>query len=246
MKIGIFGDSYAAINTLKSRYCAWPEILAQKYNVSNYAVAGSSALYSIQQIQSIHTYYDRIIFVVTHPGRIMLNCHVQKAVDNLDLQYHNFIHLTGDPEQINARIKEVSFDMNENKVVIKKALQAALQYVYWLKESKNDEYIHKLMIDDIKRLRSDIIFIPAFSNSLQEHRISMSDIHHKENEYWKNDLDKIDKELYSDFRFCHMIDENNEIFATNVIKWLNGEPVAINLDDYVYPSVPFTQYFEMR
>jgi hypothetical protein len=57
-------------------------------------------------------------------------------------------------------------------------------------------------------------------------------IYAKENTAWNLAGETVIEE-YNDIRNCHMTTENNVIFADKADKWINGEPVHINLDDFV-------------
>jgi hypothetical protein len=216
MKIGVFGDSFAVMkyNTTPS----WVDILAGKYNVTNHSIIGSNLYYSVEEIKKHHLNYDKIIFVVTEPGRmkvadwIPLDSNRQFVTGKLDKQY---IHR----EELN-QYEELVYE-------------AASQYVTCFHDDVYEKYIHNLMLDDIKKVRADMILIPAFMNSWYNINYSpMIHIYAKENTAW-NLAGKTVIEEYNDIRNCHMIAENNVIFAEKAEHWLNGNHVNINLNDFV-------------
>jgi hypothetical protein len=70
-KLVIFGDSFSDPTWAKNDfYKAWPELLADDYEITNKSLSGSSMWWSYKQFKEIQNDYDKCIFVVTIPGRI--------------------------------------------------------------------------------------------------------------------------------------------------------------------------------
>lgn len=70
-KIAIFGDSFADPKWVDpSKYNAWPELLAENYEVTNFSLSGSGMWWSYEKFLNLHKDFDYCIFVVTMPGRI--------------------------------------------------------------------------------------------------------------------------------------------------------------------------------
>jgi hypothetical protein len=222
MKIGIFGDSFASVKYVENTTPTWVDILSTKYDVTNHALPGSNLYYSIKLIKDNHLKYDKIILVVTEPGRIKISKWLLSKND--------------DGEQFVYGIKDHKITNKNNFNTSKKlAYEAAYQYFLYLKDFDYDNYIHSLMLDDVKSCiaKNNFIIIPAFNNSLHNgNHSSMCQIFEKENTHWNIDNETINRNYY-DFRNCHMTAENNEIFATKAEEWIAGKPVHINLDDFV-------------
>ena len=217
MKVGIFGDSFASPNKLNSTL-TWVDILSTKYDLTNHAVSASNLYYSVDLIKKNHLEYDKIILVVTQPGRLKISNWI--PVDKLA---NKFIIGLNDPNYVNVDLTTIESSY----------IEAGNQYFTYLQDSIYDKYIHDLMVNDIRRFRSDIILIPGFIDSIENIKYScMKNIFLKENAGWKISQTTISQKLI-DLRNCHMTAENNEIFAINAEKWLFGEPVHINLDDFV-------------
>ena len=72
IKIGIFGDSFASLKFEENTTPTWVDILSEKYDITNHAISGSTLYYSIEEIKKHHTHYDKIILVVTRPGRLQV------------------------------------------------------------------------------------------------------------------------------------------------------------------------------
>ena len=218
MKIGIFGDSYA--NLKENTTPTWVDILSEKYNITNFGIPGSGLFYSINEIKKHHLKYDKIILVVTDPGRLQLPDWIDAGKDKLNKFFTGLYDF-----------KLVVPTSNFTNEVIKEAVK---QYFIYLQNQVYDRYVHSLMVADIKTIRPNIILIPSFgSSSFVFTGASMYDITLKENTAWGFADPAIIAEKYRDRRNCHMTAENNVIFAGEVEKWINGEPVHINLDDFV-------------
>jgi hypothetical protein len=214
MKIGVFGDSFAILKLNPTP--TWVDILSEKYDITNHAVTGSNLYYSINEIKKHH--YDKIILVVTEPGR---------------LQVSNSIPLGSSQQFINGPLDQKYLHRTELSKYEKLVWEAANQYFICLQDDDYDRYTHNLMLEDIKKIRPDIILIPAFFNSWYNvEGVPMLDIYHKENTAWNFDSTTVVTQ-YNDNRNCHMTVENNAIFADKVDKWIEGEPVYINLNDFV-------------
>jgi hypothetical protein len=70
--LAIYGDSFGDPRWVENDYLAWPELLEQHYNITNYAFTGTGLWWSYDKFIDTHQRYDQIIFVVTVPGRIYI------------------------------------------------------------------------------------------------------------------------------------------------------------------------------
>lgn len=239
MKVGIFGDSFACIpkkysfNPTKS----WPEIVLERYNTGSncHGKPSTDLLYSVNKFKSYQIHYDKIIFVVTNPGRLRAPERTYEAYNEDDQEYIN--------STINLTSVEYCINELKNKRVggeLLGILEAARSYYIHLNDHHKNLYLHYLMLQDIKRIRSDVILIPAFVDSLPGYSITpMSEISEFEFKYWDRRYLKHGQDL----RYCHMSADNNEIFAEHVFRWLNGEPVNIDIKNFVHPKTPKSYYF---
>jgi len=121
---------------------------------------------------------------------------------------------------------EMSFDYPTKRKVYK----AVYDYFLLVKNDDYDNYMHELMVSDIKNIRKDVIMIPAFDDSFSSTSKSMYQISLKEQTFWQELLMP-----FNDNRHCHLSVENNKIFAELVDTWINGEPVDIDVDKFVDP-----------
>jgi len=241
MDIAIFGDSFACSRKFNLQP-SWIDIISDKYNkVVNYAMGGSSLYYSMNFFEKHHFHYDRIIFVVTCPGRMMLPPWPSLGIEP---GHRNIPGLPHTEMLIKHALEE--YPDIENHTQLKHRLviwQALADYFKYVQFDDFDNYIHNLMFDRITQLRPDAIVIPSFktSHSSFKDKTSMCDIQKKEDHAW-NFLGGIIAGA-KDFRNCHMTSKNNEIFAGKVEEWLHGAPVDINLDDFAIPTIEEKDYY---
>lgn len=240
MKIGIFGDSFAHVpnnKDPKNLTLSWPEYIAQKYETEFHAHPGTSLYYSVKKIKQYHEKYDKIILVVTNPGRFSFNEIMEKECEKTGYDWALRVQGLASVEHILPKIED------ENSIT-KKAWLAAQEYFMYIYDHDFDNYLHSLMLEDMKKLRQDIILIPAFNISLPyilPRPTSMFCIQYfVENQHWG--LNDLGYNPTNDIRLCHLTPQNNEIFANNVFKWIDGAPVEINLDDYKAPTQPYSAY----
>jgi hypothetical protein len=217
MKLGIFGDSFASAIKFNPSP-SWVDILAYEHEVTNHAVDGSNLYHSVEEIKTHHENYDKLILVVTQPGRLKIPDWI--PVDKIEDKF-----ITG---KLDRKIAEKV----DNNIVASYAEAGSLYFTY-LQNVPYDNYVHNLMLNDIRNLRQDVILIPGFLNSFPN--ISGCSMHYicaKEHTAWNLDWSAAILD-FEDIRNCHMTIENNAIFATKAKEWLNGKPVHINLDDFV-------------
>ena len=219
MKIGIFGDSFAD-PTQMNPTPTWSSILSEKHEVDNYAIMGSNLYYSISLILKNYWKYDKVVLVVTQPGRIMIP-------ENYPVSQQKKRFIPGI-----ATISHLKDNIKPGEEYLDKFYQAAHQYISLLQDLRYEIYVHNLMATDITSRIPNIIAIPAFvSSGIHIQKNAMMDIYTKECLAWNSFP-------YSpqDRRNCHMTAENNVIFASKVEEWINGSPVYINVDDFVTPA----------
>jgi hypothetical protein len=217
MKIGVFGDSFASPSKLNPSP-SWLDILSAEYDITNFAIEGSNLFYSAEQIKKVHEDYDKLILVVTQPGRLKIS---------------NWIPVDSIKDKFITGKFDYKFLNKNNSSITASYLEAGNQYYTYLQDTTYDNYVHDLIIKDICNTRPDVILIPAFLDSWIDIKgYSMHHIFLKENTAWNLDW-KATIAQFTDTRNCHMIAENNQIFATKAKEWLNGKHVHINLDDFV-------------
>ena len=240
MKIGVFGDSFANLKLRENPTPTWVDILNEKYNVTNFGESGSNLYYSVNKFKEEQHRFDKIIIVVTVPGRLQLPNWIE-TLGNTNYRYAT--NLSNVENQLDRWHNLNTFDKDHLKINsnLIKAFEAARDYFIYLDNKLYNNFIQKLMIEEVLRCRSDTIMIPVdvYSFGDGSTMTTLSDIYKKELQAWnENDHsihNKMIDEAIIDVRNCHLTVENNVILAEKVEEWLNGSPVEIKLDDFVTP-----------
>lgn len=226
MKIAIFGDSFADPKKFNPT-SSWVDILSEKYDTTCYAKSSSNLYCSVRQLYKNISLYDKCILVATGPHRLHFKTNRENQPE---------YHFVAGMMNLESKLQLLSKTPEDNW--LQPYYQAALQYYSFLQDDEFDVYVHNLIFNDIKNKFQNLIIIPGFIDSALEYSgvNVMNDIYLKETLGWGVDPLTFRKEGYDDRRNCHMTIENNLIFANKVVDWLSGEPVKINLDDFVVPS----------
>ena len=238
MKIGIFGDSFATnfipeIEAESNTTASWVDIIAGKFETTNYARSGSSLYYSMTHFEKHQSKFDKLIFVITNPGRILLSTERYSGDKLINTSIAGIRHCENRLNRLKHELSNThkSSPSHLHELTV---MQAIMDYYLYVQNDEFDMYIQRLMIQQIKKIRPDTLLIPGARNSFADSVVipTLIDIQIKENEFWEiqhHDLKK-------DIRHCHMTAENNAILAVKIEEWLNGVPVQINLDDFATPS----------
>lgn len=204
MKIGIFGDSFAYEK--RNETLTWSEMLGEKHEVINYGSAGSNLYWSIKQFLQFKNNFDKIVFIVTLPGRLLIPDHVTSSIEVP-------IHI---PNINTATTSLDAFQRDATREVI----TTCINYFKYLDDQTYNEYVHKLMYNDLLTYKNDnIVFIDssfiANISTIEYESIGLT----LEDEYNNN---------LTDVRNCHMSFSNNNLFARKIDEWI--ETGNFNLD----------------
>lgn len=221
MRVGIFGDSFATkyMHTHK-RYKGhlgfnkigkpWFEYL--DYDIETFGQSGSDVFYSYDLYLKNKHRFDKTIFISTSTNRL--------SVKDLDENYlHYNSHVIAEIHKSRTKGNEADF------------LESVVRYFKHILDTSKDEIIFKLIIDDIKKDKNCLLINGFGDNGLIE-------IFQMENKAWNIKFkDNHDPEI-KDFRYCHMTEENNQIFAKAVNSWLsNNIAYKLKIKDFVKPQV---------
>ena len=234
MKIGIFGDSFAEGSKDYSQQnprsiIAWPDFLREEFEIYNHAKTASSLFYSINSYKQSYTLYDKKIFIVTYPGRFELP---NDVFERIDIEKDKF---TNNITSVDQKIKKYQ-QLNLNEIA--KLFQAAKDYYIYLYNKELQEYIHELMINDIKNLAyhdNNTLIIPAKSND--PNTFFMEQVLYFENKHWDLDDESYNKQDCIDKRVCHMTVKNNFIFYQKIKEWIDTGTFNVSIDDFEKPSL---------
>jgi hypothetical protein len=239
--VGIFGDSFADCTYLKEWKTihkniglGWPELLAFKYKVTNFSAGGSGMYYSYDLFKKMQSNFDIIVFVPSHAARFSLFFPDKGQVHHLVPGF-----LLNQAEQ---ELKNNKYLPNDTKII-----KAAIDYVsYILNQTKEDE-MKRLMLEEIKRLRPDTIFIPAFSEDSISGAIELFHVSTMELTHYETSWDKLRKcnPPFFDFRKCHMTEGNNRLVFNKVVEAIANKDTVVRIfeSDFVAPTDPFNKYF---
>lgn len=227
MKIAIFGDSYAKKSRPENKAPAWHDVIENKFSVDNFAEAGSSLFYSVDLFLKNHRQYDKIIFFVTSSHRKYLPEH-SWFIEN-DLIVKNFTAATARQFQ--------SHPPEDPKV--RRITDAICDYFSYIERDDYEHYVHRLMVDDIKKIRPDALLVDTVK--------CLWPIFEKETRYYGFDGHNINYvNNYLDIRNCHLTDTNNEILASLVEQWIISGQFNFELDQFVDHDHEFDRYFVKR
>ena len=203
MKLGIFGDSYAA----GGKEC-WPQYLSQNLNIDydNHSRAGTSTFYSYKKFFEKHEQYTHIVFTYSDPNRI----------HSLPKMYEGLHYVK--PQ-----------DTDENFKVIKGVV---LTYFRYLQDNLLDSIIQQKIYDDIQdicqqkniKLVNILPFEPCRFDNIEftKRKNTFSNLLGLDKISWK-ELTTARPEDYDSYNYgipdsreCHLTPENNKILATLV------------------------------
>jgi hypothetical protein len=141
MKILIVGDSFAADWTVKyPTQSGWPNLLAQKYDVTNIAQAGVSEYKILKQLQSVNiTEYNLVIASHTSPLRVHTNTHPIHQSDDL--------HTNAD-----LILSDLLYHLHTFTGFFNWALRAAIGYFKYHYDDNFQIDVYKLIRQDIKSM----------------------------------------------------------------------------------------------
>lgn len=215
MKIAIYGDSFA-VNSKDTQRKSWVDYLSEHYDIKNYAVVGSSLVYSMENFYRYQNNYQLNIFLVTSFGRLW--------VPNTESIPSGLAGLSAVKYHLNTCV-------NEHDLQI---LRAAHDYYVYIENRQHQVLMHKAMVKDLMSYENTII-IPCFKHGSYVPNwqgSSMMDIADLDLKYYSIDYFTRDKKP------CHLNDQNNKIFATKIHQYIKSpklKPFYINVHDYVYP-----------
>jgi hypothetical protein len=237
MKIAVYGDSFGNCNLTNipgdniDRGKSWVEELEKIYTVTNFSMAASSLFYSYELFLKHNKDFDYNIFLVTEPNRLTLT-----GVDN---DYHlKHINLS-----ISDFILKKSETSNDNRDL--PIMNAVLGYYTYIHNQNQIDICHRLIVDSITGINKNSLIIPCFAISVPGkllYRRSLVDISDNElpslkllNQKGYKPWELInDSWTFTDYRKCHLSEENNKILAdiidSNII---NKETfLDININDF--------------
>lgn len=234
MKVAIYGDSFACINTkwdvgLDNFHLglSWVEILEREgYEITNFAKFGTAFMFSYENFLKEHKNYDLNIFVLTAPQRTYV-----KALDGIKL----FGHTWADSEY--KRVEQLPFYPKKDiHLEILKSVKTYLEL--WIDQEMVTHTQH-VLVNNLWNLAPDTIVIPAFSDSMSQTVINLFYAA-------KYELKLVNEEEYKKFDFgyldcrrkCHLSNENNMILGKKVLDAIVNKQkiVTLHIDELTKPA----------
>ena len=223
--VAVFGDSFTdpRANTIAG-YATWSS------NYTSYGKDGSDIYYSYLQFLEHHEKHDKIIFAVTECNR-----HSRQYNDN---EWRHF----SDPNTLEMRLKYA--ESFEDKKVYE-TMHNLFKYIIANNNSREFN-ISNILINEIKRIRPDTLFIRLFENTpgpnvlyllkisnLEKGNINISD--------WR---DKSYRGMI-DIRLQHLTRESHDVITNEIEKaWANGDQ-WLDMDYDTFKNLEFDkdEYF---
>ena len=251
--IGVFGDSFAhrfnprvrhdildaKDNTqymakLLKVFPTWMEFIRDDTtSVTSHAVSGTDIIWSFTQFEKHHEVYDKVIFLLTSPGRISINYNFDNTIDQVSV---SSIQRT---KKLQDKYRD---DTSEQG---RELYNTSLNLEKWHELCTVDGFLERecisynLVIERIKQLRPDAKFIRSFSNfpkfwlppngksRFTRMGTSLHDILEVEDKILKYDQTF---HMINDVRQCHLTTESHEILAGQIKKWLITNKRFLDID----------------
>jgi hypothetical protein len=235
MKVAIYGDSFACINTkwdvgLDNFHLglSWVEILERNgYEITNFAQSGTAFMFSYEKFLKEHKNYDLNIFVLTAPQRIYI-----KALDGIKI----FGNLSW-PDSEYERVKQLPF--YPRKDIHLEILKSVKTYLELWVDQEMVTHTRHVLVNNLWNLAPNTIVIPAFSDSMAQTDINLFYVS-------KHELKLVDEQAYKKFDFgyldcrrkCHLSNENNVVLGNKVLDAIANKQkiVTLHTDESVKPA----------
>lgn len=226
MKIAIYGDSFGSNPIGVKDYSLYPyvkegwwELLSSKYSVTNFCEWSASLLFSTDQFVKTHEQFDKIIFLITHPGRITIK-------DNK--KHRHFVNY-----EYSTFWKKDSKKQNWHDL-----LDAVLMYYKYIANDDYTELQHVSYLNYIKTIRQqDVFLIPCFRHSFTT-EFSLCDIFDKEQQYWNinYDVGKLD------IRKGHLTNPNHIVLYDIFDNMLQTNKLSLDINMFKNPDLCKEKY----
>lgn len=246
LRVGVFGDSFAdrAMNPIYMyegrKDESWIQVLEDSgCNIESYGMGGTSTWFSYEKFLQMHKYFNAIIFVVSHFGRI--SCMPE------EFARYSTCH---DPSTLYKSSTFLSLDHEKQNQVLDLVKAANM-----MKNHTFDKFVVKHIYDDVNNICREknikLITLLPFETRNSIEKYNTRNLH---GDCLFNLIPTVYKELdvtHSDSRYCHLSEENNKILGNLMFESLNSNkpPRLIDLSNDVnfvfHPSIT-ERYEKMR
>lgn len=246
--IGIFGDSFAANPHLEYnpktegflrevyRVCKKPfssesvsrlaSVWGERYvgwhrhiDADVYGQSGSDLYFSYNQFIKNHQKHEKCVFIITSSFRYSTKS---------DFWIHCATY--------DDAVENIEFSTNYTNKQYFKSLANFFKDVYYKDEERVD-LINRAMLDSIRLIRPDTIFINAFPDLKRVYDLELEawNMTHEESQ---------DYTKYFDLRHCHMTNNNNKILADFILDNLDKRGILdLSSVEWKAPSVEERSYY---
>jgi len=222
MKIAVYGDSFAGMNTrfFVGSYApedagpAWVELLEDEGNhvVCNFSKPGTAFQYSYEKFLENYKSFDLNIVVVSFPERTHI-----KALDGILVFGEDWINV-----EVNRIKKSPWYPSKDRHLRILESVRVYLtDWVDW----EMRKHIQHLQVNNLWRLAPNTIVIPGFSSSIEQTTKNLNDLAEAELALVDPEENKINP-LGKSYRYktivcrrkCHFSKENNRMLYEQIVK----------------------------
>lgn len=247
MKIGVYGDSFAGINTRfqpnsfspEDAGAGWVELLEDDGNhkITNFSKPGTAFLYTYEKFLEHHKNFDLNIVVVTSPDRTYI-----KALGDI---------LVFGEEWLNHEIKRLEKIWYPEKNKHLRILESVRVYLNEWVDWDMRTHIQHVLVNNLWNLSSNTIVIPAFLNSIEQTKKNLNDCAYLElslvdpEEFKQSPLGRTTgDETVVCRRKCHFSAENNQHLYRLVKNAIETEKKIVEFDikDVITPSKHYYHY----
>jgi len=241
VKLGIFGDSFGDDTSLwgnewKDVGPSWIDYLRNtgKYEITNFSEAGTNTYFSKRLFDQHYHKFDKIVWMETFPyGRVDTRGLGNFKSTSIS-QFFN-IHC----------IPKYEKEITKYNFLERRIIKAVKNYYMYVIDEEYDTDLHNLWLEDAQIKFPSIIIIPCFiKNKFND--VPLIEVVRKEARFWNLEVEMPADDDYYEARKCHMCEENNLILGKKMERFLEGDKVHFEIEDFVNPTKDFNHYFRKR
>lgn len=224
MKIGVFGDSFAAGQGTNESW--WRQLENFGHTVESYGQEGTSILYSLNQIEKNYQNFDFLIWCCTRSNRITL------PIDEYPgyLNSSTFLDQDDPPEKfhLDSTLKKID--------AIKK----------WFKYIHNEQEAETIGLALVKYMlgkHKNLLIVPCFNDPCFS-KFNLFELSSRElSSAFPNLTWQEVQQRFKDTRICHLIKKNNDILAEIVNRKLQHGIFETRYSHFVVDKNTIEKYF---
>jgi len=230
MKIGIYGDSFACINTKYESKIAtdgdeksWVEMLEEEHEITNFAVMGTAFMFSYEIFLKEHKNFDLNIFVVSDHTRTYI-----KELDGIKI-------MGAYDQKLFDQAKKLPFYPKQQ--IHLDILKSVKPYIELWADWEMIRHVQHVLVKNLWNLSPNTLVIPGFHDSIEGSTVGLNNLAMHELKLMTKK--EVDTRFYC-LRKCHFSKENNNVLAKLVKDAIEKKKkiLQLSLDDVVTPSNP--------